>query len=480
MNIRKSLVFAYLDRYASLVINIASSMVIARLLTPEDIGVFSVTMVLLTFVASVRDMGAGGYLVQEKEITIDRIRAVWAVQLGLGLFLSLAVLVASVPVSLFYNEPRMRDIMMVVALNYAINPFGSLTYAWQIREMRFDALALVRFCSTVAGAAVSIYFAWRGFGPISLAFGSLASIAVNAAMAVYFRPAWFPWLPGLKELKRVLAFGSQTTGAALIQTLAGNAPELLLAKLQSMTATGLFSRASGLIQMFDRLILTGMGSVAISWFAKQSRDHGNISQPFLKATSYVCAVGIAFSMGVIFLAHPAIRVLYGDQWDGAVELTRLMGVALAISLPASMANAALMATGGAARVLRGMAITTVITLILVTIGAFGGLTQMGICLIIASALRTVYWLHQAREVVGFEWRELSKALLGSAIVGAGAGIVPALAFVVFGPNPTNIWLPLALGAPGALAGFLATIVLIKHPLRDELYNVIATMKRKFA
>ncbi|HZV67176.1 MAG TPA: oligosaccharide flippase family protein [Telluria sp.] len=75
-------------------------MVIARLLTPADIGVFSVTMVLLTFVASVRDMGAGGYLVQEKEITIDRIRAVWAVQLGLGIFLSLLVLAASVPVAL--------------------------------------------------------------------------------------------------------------------------------------------------------------------------------------------------------------------------------------------------------------------------------------------------------------------------------------------------------------------------------------------
>ena len=76
MSIRKSLVYSYLDRYASLVVSIVSSMVIARVLTPEDIGVFSVTMVLISFVATVRDLGAGQYLIQEKELTTDRIRAV--------------------------------------------------------------------------------------------------------------------------------------------------------------------------------------------------------------------------------------------------------------------------------------------------------------------------------------------------------------------------------------------------------------------
>lgn len=467
-----------MDRYASLIINIVSSMVIARLLTPADIGVFSVTVVLLTFIASIRDMGAGNYLVQEKEITIDRIRAVWAVQLGLGLLLAVVVLAASVPVAMFYKEPRMRDIMLVVALNYAINPFGSLTYAWQIREMRFDALAIVRFSATVAGAIVSIFCAWRGYGPISLAYGSLASTAVNAAMAVHYRPSWFPWLPGIKEIRRVLAFGSQTTGAAVIQNIAGNAPELLLAKLQSMTATGLFSRASGLILMFERLVLAAIGAVAVSWFAKQSREHGGIGQPFIKATSYVCAIGIAFSFGTIFLAHSAMRVLYGPQWDGAVELTRLLGIALALSLPASMCNAALMATGGAARVLKGTAVTTVSTVILVTIGAYGGLTELGICLIASSALRTWYWLHQTRAQIGFGWPDLSRAVGRSALVGVGAGIAPMAAFFIFGAQPSNIWWPLAVGVPGAIIGFVVAVAITMHPLQEELDGVWSALKRK--
>ena len=84
MSTRKSIAISFLDRYFGLSIAVISSMTIARLLTPAEIGVFSVIMVLLTLVSTVRDMGTGQYLVQEKELTTARIRSVWAVQRGLG------------------------------------------------------------------------------------------------------------------------------------------------------------------------------------------------------------------------------------------------------------------------------------------------------------------------------------------------------------------------------------------------------------
>ena len=84
MSSRKALAYSFVDRYAGLLLAVASSMVVARLLTPAEIGVFSVSMVMLSFISVLRDFGAGQYLVQEKELTTERIRAVWALQLGLG------------------------------------------------------------------------------------------------------------------------------------------------------------------------------------------------------------------------------------------------------------------------------------------------------------------------------------------------------------------------------------------------------------
>lgn len=446
-------------------------MVIARLLTPADIGTYSVTIVLLTFVATIRDMGAGGYLVQEPDLTVDKVKAVWAVQLGLGVLLSLLVAGCSVPVSVFYGEPRMRDIMLVVAINYAINPFGSLTYAWQMREMRFDSLAIVRFSSTLTGAAVSIVFALRDCGPISLAYGSLAATMVNAGMAIYFRPVWFPWFPGLKEIRCVLAYGSQTTGSAMLQTIFANTPELLLGKLQNMTATGLYSRASGLVQMFDRLVLIGIVSVATPWFATHSRDHGSISQPFIKATSYVTAIGCAFAFSLIFLAYPVMRLLYGDQWDQAVDATRVLALGLAFTVPSQLCAPALMALGGARQLFRGTLLTMCVSLPLMAIGATAGIIPLGLCLVLGCVFRSMYWLRVTHLIVGFDWSAMLKQLFISVIVGLGAAIAPAFAFIAFGNHPDNVLPSLLFGSLGSAVGFIGTIFLVNHPLRDEIQTI---------
>ncbi len=386
MSTRSSLFFSFLDRYASLAVAVVSSMFIARLLTPAEIGVFSVTMVLLIFVNTVRDMGAGQYLVQEKELTADRIRAVWTVQLGIGLGLAFLVLMASYPVAAFYEEPRMRDIMLVVALNYAINPFGALTNAWLVREMRFDGVALMRFLSTLSGALVSIWLAWQAYGPISLAWGALTATAVNACVAVFYRPKSFPWLPGLREFKRVFAFGSQLTAGSIANVISNSAPELLLGKLQGLAAVGFFSRSMGLVQMVNRLFVDAVAGVCLPWFASQLRETGGMSESFLKATAYVTALGWSFCLATICLAHPMIRVLYGSQWDPAVDLTRLLAVAGLFSLPASLCQTALLSSG-AVTTIRRVAIASMLQkMAFVAVGASQGLMHLAVAIVASAAV----------------------------------------------------------------------------------------------
>ena len=480
MSTRKSIFFSFLDRYASLAIAVVSSMVIARLLTPAEIGVFSVTMVLLMFVSTVRDMGAGQYLVQEKELTTDRIRAVWAVQLGLGLGLACLVLLASYPVSVFYKEPRMRDIMLLVALNYAVNPFGSLTYAWLMREMRFESVALMRFSAGLTGALVSTGLAWQGYGPISLAFGSLSATAMNALMAIYFRPKSFPWLPGIKEIKRVLAFGSKLTGSSIVNVFANGAPELLLGKLQDLAAVGLFSRANGLVQMFYRLFVDAVSVVCLPWFAKQSREQGDFVAPFLKATSYVTAFGWSFCMAIVCLAHPIINVLYGGQWNEAVDLARLLAVAMAFSVPAALCGTALLSSGAATTIAKVSVINALQTLMFLSIGAPFGLLELGMAAVVAAAVSAFILLRTTSHQIGMPVRGLLHALRKSAAVALFAAIGPLLALWIFGPYPAHFVLPLALGVVGGLVGFLTGISVLNHPLQEEVIAMWSRATRRFS
>jgi O-antigen/teichoic acid export membrane protein len=472
MSVRKALTFASLDRYASLVVGIGASMILARLLTPADVAVFSIAAVLLGFLASVRDLGAGQYLVREKELDTDRIRAVWTVQLGLGVLLACVVAVGGVPVAAIYREPRMRDIMLVLALGYLINPFGSITHAWLMREMRYEWIAFTRFSSAVAGAVVAIALAWQGHGPMSLALGSLASTATNAALLMPLRPRAFPWMPGLREVNRVMSFGGALTSATLLWTLAKGAPELLLGRLQSLTAAGLYSRASGLVEIFHRLVTDVINGVALSWFAKEARQGGDFSASFIKATAYVTAIGWTFCVTIVCLAHPIILLLFGPQWIGAVDLARLLAVAMVFAVPVALCFAALVAAGAVNKLFRATAASTGVILGLVGLGAGLGLLYVGCANVIGAAFDAALFLWVTQRAVGFRWTSLRAALLRSGFVAFGAALGPGAALLVFGTRPEQLVAPLALGLIGAAVGFVAAVLLVRHPIRQELMRLL--------
>ena len=480
MTTRRALAFSFLDRYAALILSIGSSMVIARLLTPAEIGVFSVTMVLLAFITALRDFGAGQYLVQERELTPDRIRAAWTVLLGTGCAFAVVIAALAVPVAAFYRDPRIVDIMLVIALNFAINPFGALTYAWLVREMRFDKLALMRFCGSVAGAAVSLGLAWSGAGAISLALGSLASTLINALLAAWFRPSSFPFWPGVRDLRRVFSFGGRISATSLLNAGNGGAHELMLGRLQGLEATALFSRANGLVAMFQRMFLDATQSVATPMFARASREaNGDIRQPLLMAIACVTALGWAFFIGLALLAHPVVRVLYGDQWDTSVQLTRILCVGYALALPAAMCPAALTSVGKVdwTMKLTGAALLVHVTVLLV--GTTLGLTAAAMAFSLSYGLGCAIWLRAMQRATGVTWRELAEVCRKSIGVASVTALAPWMAVVLFGWEPTLRVASLAFASVFGIALFVAAAKWFDHPIYGELVRLLpARFKRR--
>lgn len=480
MSTRRALAFSFLDRYAALVVTIGSSMVISRLLSPAEIGVFSVTMVLLTFITALRDMGAGQYLVQERSLTPEKIRAAWTVSLATGAVACIIVLALSVPVALFYDEPRMTHIMWLVAANFAINPFGSLTYAWLMREMKFESLAAMRFLSSVAGAAMSIALAWQDFGPISLAFGTLASTLVNGVVASLFRPRGFPLLPAATGLGQVFNKGSKFSGSGLVAVLGGAAPELILGKLHGLAAAAIYSRANGLALMFQRLVLDATNVVAVSHFAKSAREGRDVAAAFLQAMSYVTVLGWAFFLSLALLAAPAIYVLYGNQWGEAIPATRTIAIACLIGLPGALCPTLLLGLGEATKILNGTLVVNLVQALAIAMGAvLGGVEFAARGLVVASLFALCYWLIVAQGQVAFGWARLARTLATSSVpaLAASLGAWGATHFMYQAPEDSLVTVIVAVGLGVPL--FVGGLYLIKHPLTAELGSGLQQAKGWF-
>jgi len=477
MNLRQSLLISLLSRYAQLIVNLGSSVVIARLLSPSEMGAFSLAMVLLSFVAIFRDFGASTYLAQAKELSDQKVRAVMGLQILMGSLLAAAAAVSSYPMSAIYAEPSLTRLMPWVAFSYLISPFGTVTQALLLRDMNFSAIAKIQVGASVVSGVVSVGLAAYGFGATSLAIGQFSMVLASVAFSLPYRPRGLPWRPSLKGSREIFGFGGAVTGTAIVNVLVKGAPEMLLGKLQNIYSVGLFARGQGMVVMFGRQLTDAVASVALPNFARLEREGGNLGEAFLQGTSYVCAVAWSCCAGLAILASPLIEVLYGAQWREAVPLVRWVAGAYGTGLSVMLASSALSACGQVNAVALATLTSGAVTLLVAAIGATRGLEAVGAALFIASFGHVAIFFGVVQRRLGFAWSALGFVMLRCAVV----ALVTAMAtlLVVAFPKPATVamWVDLIGGALAGALGFCVALVLARHPLRRELGLALGKLRR---
>lgn len=467
MSIRRALSFSYLDRYASLIVGFGASVVISRLLTPAEVGAFSVAMVLLGFLSPFRDFGATQFVIQSPVLDDDVLGTVRTLQLILGVVLAGVIVVAAPWVADFYREPAIRGIMLLMALNSLLLPFGALSTALLNREMKLMELAIVRFVGAVVSSGLSIVLAWFDHGPMSLAYGALAGTLSSAIGAILFRPVRVPWQRP-SSLSRVVRFGGAMTGTSLLGMVYASVAELALARMQGLAMSGLFGRAQGLVQLLERLLMEGAYGVAVPLFARQLREGRPVGPLYVRSVSLLTAVGWALFGLTACLAEPVIRLLYGEKWMGSVPIAQALCISLSIHAPNLLFSQPLIAMGRAKLVLQTAIWTTGVYATIVLAGASHSLEGACTAIVVAAIVCTGPLLATSRRQLQFSWRAMARALLHSALVAACALVVPVLMLWYSDSSTTLALLTILLSSLGCLVGFIAAAVLTNHPTGQEL------------
>jgi hypothetical protein len=246
-------------------VTVASTLVLSRLLTPTQVGVYSLCASLGTIATILRDFGVSEYLIQERELTRAKIRTAFGVALVVAWSLGATVYLSRHALASYFAEPGVASVLAVTALQFFILPLSSPAFALMNREMAFRRLFALQTVCNITQAATSLTLAWRGFGTMSLAWGPIASVAMQTLLLCWMRPRESLVWPAFSEWHSVLRFGSAYMSARLIETLAQNIHDPIIAKRFDFASVGLFSRAFGMVEMFrsnESLSVTEQRAVA--------------------------------------------------------------------------------------------------------------------------------------------------------------------------------------------------------------------------
>lgn len=315
---------------ANLVVRMGSLMILARLLAPRDFGLVGMVTAFTGVLNLFRDFGLSTATVQRGHVTEDQVSTLFWINMLVGVVLALILAGMAPFVAVFYHEPRLVWVSVVLATSFIFNAAGVQQTALLERQMRFTALARIDIIALVVSTAIGIALAALGFGYWALVAASILPSFVSTA-CLWVASKWIPvWPRSLDGVHPLLRFGGAFTLINLIVYVGYNLEKVLLGRYWGANALGLYGRAYQLVNLPTENLNSAFWGVAFSGLSRVREEPERFRKYFLRGYSLVLAITIPMTIGAALFAHDMIFVLLGPKWNDVAGIFRLLAPTILI------------------------------------------------------------------------------------------------------------------------------------------------------
>lgn len=333
-NSLRGLIFTMTEKLICYVIAFAQSVILARLLTPGDFGLVAMLMIFLNVGDTLAESGLGAALVVKCRdgkggSRIERLSIAWNVGFAVVIYAVLAV--ASPTIARWFHEPVLASLLRVMALGLVMSAAGVVATARLMRMESFGRLALANSVSVALSTAVAVAMAYRGFGVWSIAGLGLVQAGAKTAFA-WMLARGLP-ADGVSSGNRVLSFmpllmlGFKFTVSNLIWNVYRNLWQILIGKLWSPTAVGLFTRGLRWAWLPADLVNEVVGRVSFPVLAR-TRNDGRQFLKFLAVNGFLLW---PFLLVFHLFAEQLVEFVLGRQWLDCVPYMRILLLGAAVT-----------------------------------------------------------------------------------------------------------------------------------------------------
>ncbi|WP_262690556.1 lipopolysaccharide biosynthesis protein [Kordiimonas aestuarii] len=330
--VRKALFFSALGKYGEFGLFLLGTIVLSRLLSPKEIGIFAAANSIIAFAQTIRMFGTNDYLIQEKSLEVKDVRKALAVASVLSWILAGLLAAFSSVIANYFKEPLLQKVILLVAVSFLFLPISSTAHARLSRDMKFGTISIIGLLSALTNLSVAIILALNGFGALSIAWATFAAnLALLIATAV-LAPHYMLVRPHFVDLKKVFTFGSWVTASSIIRNIGYNGYLLIIARMLSFEALGLYMRAATIVERFTTILLDIIKSVALPSFAEIKRSGKPAGPAIMKTLALMAGCLWPVYAFVGLHAEPIVGLLFGDQWFDAVPVVQILAVSVVVSM----------------------------------------------------------------------------------------------------------------------------------------------------
>lgn len=473
MSTKKSLKWSFATEAGQFLLQFAASVIIARLLTPDELGVFALAMAANALLYILRDFGIGAYLIREQEVTHEKVRTAFGMWIllswpaGFGMLLSRDYIAAAV------GSPDSSGVIALLAITFFITPFGQPIHSILARNMRFDVIHHVSLVSTFIGTALSIMLAYAGFSYMAMAWGVLVTSITRIIHLYIYQPEHLRLRPSLMHWREVLQFGGYLTGASIASTASSEGTKFILGNLLGPASVALVDKASQMPNMLRQGLLNPVARVLVPALSQQIRDGQKVDDTVERLLQYFnCLLWPAF-LALSLVSTPLVVFIFGENWRQAGELLPYFILSQAIPLALPHAYHLLQPFGAVKRIFIMSVITASTGLALAIYGALNGIELFSRLLVLQAIITTIVNYACIRDY----WKPPLRILRYHAhsLVISVFSCIPLYCFLYFSTTE-----PSGFNSIAALLAFppswLLSVYITKHPLSKEINSLFRKYK----
>jgi O-antigen/teichoic acid export membrane protein len=432
-------------------IYLVRTLVLARLLLPDDFGLLAIALLAVDFLANVTNLGMVPALVQRDYLEERHYNAAWTAGITRALLISLIALLAAPVIASLFKEPRAAVLIRVLAIRPLLDAAASIRIAELTRNLQFRSLSIIRMGEAIVNTIVSISLAWS-YGVWALVAGTLAGQIAYLILSYILAPHRPRLLFQGEAIKPLIRFGRWIFLSGLIAVTASSLLQVVISRQLGVAEVGLYYLAAKLALIPYEISSEVIGSVAFPLYARLQSDLQKVTRAFRALLVGMSALIVPVCALMIALAPGLVENVLGEKWGGTVPIIRLLVLLNIIGLFGDAVSPILKGVGRPHQVLMTEVVQSslLIGLAWYLTGTFGvtGAALAWLLAVGTSQILSVLFIHRVipRPLKGL-WRPLAVIM---AIAGFGTVLAVLISDTLNGQGGLMIAGIIAAAVMGAL------------------------------
>jgi O-antigen/teichoic acid export membrane protein len=446
------------------------TIVLARILTPEDFGLLAVAMVVIAFVTLFQDLGLKQALVQRREIDDGLLGMVFRATAAFGLAWFAALFLAAPLFARLYHNPDVVPVLRLLATLFLVAPLGAVPEALLLRGMDFRRLFQADVLPAVVPGLVAIPLALAGLGVWALVWGALAgSLARTIAL-------WslVPWRPRRRfeagAWRQLHRFGGWVSLEALLGWTITYIDQAFAGHFLAAAQVGFYRMGVALSLLPATSLAQTLGRVLFPAFSRVQEDRGRFRHGFEKSLRMVALITVPLGVALAAYSDPLVPLLLGARWDPATQVVRLLAVAGILSSLVNIAPPLYQAMGRVDIMPKFFAVRA-----LISVPAYWFSAQRGLFALAATHLVLTLCLAPVNLTIAVRVLGASAGVVLRA-VGVPAGLSAAALGVSLlarrGVPDPHTWMALGVALPVFLAVYWLGLRVFCRERHDEFFLLV--------